>query len=138
MYDGPFGNFDDDDDFDLASRPISPWPRLLNRAIYALQRAIHYLGPPANARGFNNALYQARALISYAAREVSKVMSGSRQARVMEQLGNAMIRIRAARAQARGGSLLPGSRSLISPKVSLRGAINHIRSARNAVGLHLL
>jgi hypothetical protein len=56
----------------------------------------------------------------------------------MDQLSNALIRIQAARAQASGSSLIPGARSSIDPKVSIRGAIAHIRAARQAVGLQVL
>lgn len=136
-----FDDWDDGDEdsrFDLASRPISPWPSLMRRAIQALQNALQALGPPVNQRAFNNALHHAEALIQRAAQEMRKVTSGNRLNQVMDQLGNALIRIRAARAQASGSSLLPGARSLIDPKVSTRGAIAHIREARQAIGLKLL
>lgn len=123
---------DDLDTFDFAARPISPWPRLLKQAIRALQRALLV---PANTQTFTNRLYQAQQVLNQAAREVRKVMSGSRLRRVMDQLSNAVIRIDAARAQARGHSLVGGGRSSIDPKVSVRGAIAHIRQAQDAVGL---
>jgi hypothetical protein len=118
---------------------ISPWPSLLNRTIQALQRAIGFLAPPITPRSLNNALYQidgAEALLNAAAREVRRVMSGAQQTGVLNQLSNAATRIQAARSQARGRSaFVPGGRSFIDPGTSLRGAIEHIRYARDAVGL---
>ena len=96
---------------------ISPWPSLLNRTIQALQRAMRFLTPPITPRSRNNALYQidgATALLNAAAREVRRVMSGSQQTRVMNQLSNAATRIQAARGQVSGRSaFVPGGRSLI-------------------------
>jgi hypothetical protein len=118
---------------------ISPWPSLLNRSIQALQAAIRHLGPPLNPRLYNAALNEAEALLNDAGREVRRIMSGARQSRVLDQLSNAAIRIRAARSQARGRSaFVPGGRSLIGPGTSLRGAISHIQAAQNAVGLQQL
>ena len=137
-YDDLFDDVNEDDLFDLASRPISPWPSLLRRAHQALQKALRALGPPLYARSFHNALNHAESLILQAAREIGRVMSGSRRSQVLNQLSNALIRIRAARAQARGGSLIPGARSLINPSISVRGAIAHVRQARQTVGLKLV
>ena len=121
---------------------ISPWPSLLNRTVQALQRAIGFLAPPITPRSLNNALYQidgAEALLNNAAREIGRIMSGAQRIRVLDQLSNAAIRIRAARGQARGRSaFVPGGRSLIDPRTSLRGAIEHIGYARDAIGLRLI
>ena len=118
---------------------ISPWPNLMNRTIQALQRAIGFLAPPITPSNLNNALAQiirAEAFLSSAGREIRRVMSGVQRTAVLDQLSNAAIRMQAARGQARGSStLIPGARSLIDPRVSLRGAIQHIRYARDAVGL---
>jgi hypothetical protein len=115
---------------------ISPWPSLLNRSIQALRTAIRHLGPPLNTRMFTSVLNEAEALLNDADRQMRRVMSGARQTAVLGQLNNAVIRIQAARAQASGSSaFIPGGRSLIDPGTSLRGAIEHIRNAQNAVGL---
>jgi hypothetical protein len=117
---------------------ISPWPSLLNRTMQALQRAIGFLVPPITPRSLNNALYQidgAEALLNSAGREIRRVMSGAQRTAVLDQLSNAVIRMQAARGQARGRSTLVPGRSLIDPRMSLRGAIEHIRYARDAVGL---
>lgn len=137
QYSAMFDEWDEDDAFDFATRPVSPWPSLIHRAKRSLQKALRTLGPPINAKQFNHALNHAEELIRLATREVQRVMLGSRRNRVLDQLGNALMRIRAARAQARGRSLIPGGRSLINPKVSVRGAIEHLRLARQAVGLQL-
>lgn len=115
-------------------RAISSWPSLLKRAIQAIQNAMRHLVPPGNMRGFDIALLQAETFLENAMKEARKVMAGSRQFAVLDQLSNAVIRIQAARAQARGSSIF-GGRSLIDPKMSLYGAINHIQQARRAVGL---
>lgn len=115
-------------------RDISPWPSLLKRAMQAIQNAMRHLGPPLNSRDFDLALLQAETLLKNAMQEAKRVMSGARQSDVLDQLSNAVVRIQAARAQARGASIF-GGRSLIDPKISLHGAINHIQQARQAVGL---
>jgi hypothetical protein len=121
---------------------ISPWPSLLSRTVQALRRAIGFLAPPVNPRSLNNALHQingAEALLNNAAREIGRIMSGAQRTRVLDQLSNAVIRIRAARGQARGTSaFVPGGRSLMDPRVSLRGAIEHIGFAREAIGLRVV
>jgi hypothetical protein len=118
---------------------ISPWPSFLNRTMEALRRAIGFLTPPITPSNLNNALAQiirAEAFLSIAGREIRRVMSGAQRTAVLDQLSNAAIRMQAARGQARGSStLIPGTRSLIDPRISLRGAIQHIRYARDAVGL---
>jgi hypothetical protein len=128
----------EDSRFDLAVRPISPWPSLLRQADAALQKALRALGPPANSRNFTHALSYAEALIYRAARELRRVTSSFRQNRILDHLGNTLMRIRAARAQAAGSSLIPGARSFIDPKVSIRGAIEQLRLARQAVGLRIV
>jgi hypothetical protein len=115
---------------------ISPWPSLLNRSIAALRTAIRHLGPPLNTRLYNTALNEAEALLNHTGQEVRRIMSGTRQTAVLDQLNNAAIRIQVARAQSRGRSaFVAGGRSLIDPRISLRGAIGHIQNARDAVGL---
>ena len=113
---------------------VSSWPSLLKRAIQAIQTATQHLRPPTDIRRFDIALFQAESLLQNAMKEIRRVMSGSRQFAVLDQLGNAMVRIQAARAQARGASIY-GGRSLVDPRISLHGAINHIQQARQAVGL---
>jgi hypothetical protein len=121
-------------------RDISPWPSLMNRTIQALQRAIGFLASPITPSSLNSALHQingAEALLNSAGREIRRVMSGTQRTAVLDQLSNAAIRIEAARQQARGRSLI-GGRSLLDPRTSLRGAIEHIRNARDAVELRLI
>jgi hypothetical protein len=100
----------------------------------AIKNAIQHLGPPINIRDFDASLRQAEALLQNAMQEARRVMSGSRQFAVLDQLSNAVIRIQAAKSQARGASVF-GGQSLIDPKTSLNGAINHIQQARQVVGL---
>jgi hypothetical protein len=113
---------------------ISPWESLMNQTIQAIQIAIRHLQSPRNLGMFYNALRQATILLNRTGAEVRRAMSGSRQTAVLDQLGNAAVRLQAAGAQATGRSIL-GGRSFLDPATSLQTAIGNVRAARDAVGL---
>jgi acyl carrier protein phosphodiesterase len=119
------------------TRPVSPWPKLLNQATQAIQNAITHLKSPQNLKAFDNALTSAEYLLNQTAREIQKVIADSpsvpRRSTVLRHLGNAWTRINAARSQARGTTNF-GGRSFIDPAISLHGAIEQIRLARQAIG----
>jgi hypothetical protein len=114
---------------------LSPWLRLLGNARSALRNALAAWNS-SNINRFLSALNQAEANLQNAGVEIRRITSGTRQVDVLDALSNAVIRVRAAREQARGGSLfVPGGRSLIGPEVSLQAALGNVQQARAAIGL---
>jgi hypothetical protein len=84
-----------------------------------------------------NAIYHAEQTLRRAAAEIGRVTDGARRSSALNAIGNAVTRLQFARNQLQGISMVPGGRSLTSPAVSLRGALDWIGHARDAINLRV-
>ena len=66
-----------------------------------------------------------------AASEFARVTNPPRPAFVPNAIAGAVTRLEFARRQLHGASVVPGGRSLISPDISLQGALSWIQQARS-------